>query len=131
VYEVKKQHSNPNRYWQHPILLDTSYLRFPSHQSVRLLYDEHKEIILNNAKEALFLGVPMFDNIHMGMTEVETSKIKRIYDWSTTGMTDYNPYEDRRSFIKFVDEHDRRRGTNFLKTFPELEEFYKNTKTWF
>jgi hypothetical protein len=24
-----------------------------------------------------------------------------------------------------VDEHDKRRGTNFLKTFPELEEFYR------
>lgn len=131
VYDVKKQHANPHRYWQHPILLDTSYLRYPKHQSVRLLYDEHKDLILKNAEEALFLGVPIFDNIHMGMTEVETSKIKRIYDWSTTGMTDYNPHEDRIAFIKFVDEHDKRRGTNFLKTFPELEEFYKKTKTWF
>lgn len=131
VYDVKKQHANPHRYWQHPILLDTSYLRYPKHQSVRLLYDEHKDLVLKNAEEALFLGVPIFDNIHMGMTEVETSKIKRIYDWSTTGMTDYNPHEDRIAFIKFVDEHDKRRGTNFLKTFPELEEFYKKTKTWF
>jgi len=131
VYEVKKQHSNPNRYWQHPILLDTSYLRFPRHQSVRLLYPEHKDLILKNAEEALFLGVPIFDNIHMGMTEVETSKIKRIYDWSISGMAEYDLGEERRSFIKFVDEHDKRRGTNFLKTFPELEEFYKKTKTWF
>ena len=27
-------------------------------------------------------------------------------------------------FKMFVDEHDRRRGTDFLKTFPELEQFY-------
>jgi hypothetical protein len=128
VYEIKKQHSNPHRYWQHPILLDTSYLRFPRHQSVGLLYPEHKELILKNAEEALFLGVPIFDNLHMGMTEVETSKIKRIYDWSTSGAPNYDLHEDRRSFVKFVDEHDKRRGTDFLKTFPELEEFYKKHK---
>ena len=35
---------------------------------------------------------------------------------------------ERNNFVKFVDEHDKRRGTNFLKTFPELEEFYKKIK---
>ena len=32
-------------------------------------------------------------------------------------------------FVKFVDEHDRRRGTNFLETFPELGEFYTFCKS--
>jgi len=32
--------------------------------------------------------------------------------------------KNRSDFIIFVDEHDRRRGTNFLKTFPEMEEEY-------
>jgi hypothetical protein len=27
-----------------------------------------------------------------------------------------------------VDEHDKRRGTNFLETFPELESFYNKCK---
>jgi len=30
-----------------------------------------------------------------------------------------------KDFYLFVNEHDRRRGTNFLQTFPELEEFYR------
>ena len=30
----------------------------------------------------------------------------------------------QRDFHIFFKEHDRRRGTNFVKTFPELEEFY-------
>ena len=33
---------------------------------------------------------------------------------------------NRRDFKIFVDEHDRRRGTNFLETFPELTEFYNH-----
>ena len=36
--------------------------------------------------------------------------------------------QNRKDFIKFVDEHDKRRGTNFLKTFPEMEEFYYKIK---
>jgi hypothetical protein len=34
----------------------------------------------------------------------------------------------RNDFAIFVDEHDRRRGTNFLETFPELKEFYELCK---
>jgi len=127
VYEAKKEHSNNERYWLHPILLDTSYLRYPKHQSVKLLLPEHKELILKNAERALYLGVPIFTNKHMGMTEVETEKIKRIHDWAISE-SNGEIKEDRKNFVKFVDEHDKRRGTNFLNTFPELEEFYYGIK---
>ena len=36
---------------------------------------------------------------------------------------------NRIDFVKFVDEHDRRRGTNFLQTFPELGQFYDSCKS--
>ena len=32
--------------------------------------------------------------------------------------------EHRRNFYRFFSEHDKRRGTNFVETFPELEDFY-------
>jgi hypothetical protein len=64
----------------------------------------------------------------MGMTEVETEKIKRIYDWSISPTQEEELIVERNNFLKFVDEHDKRRGTDFLKTFPELEEFYKKIK---
>jgi hypothetical protein len=35
---------------------------------------------------------------------------------------------DRKDFFRFFTEHDRRRGTDFLKTFPELEEFWNLCK---
>jgi hypothetical protein len=31
---------------------------------------------------------------------------------------------NRKDFITFVNEHDKRRGTDFLKTFPEMEKEY-------
>jgi hypothetical protein len=35
---------------------------------------------------------------------------------------------NRFNFYKFVNEHDKRRGTNFLETFPEYKEFYDSCK---
>jgi hypothetical protein len=34
----------------------------------------------------------------------------------------------RKDFIIFVDELDKRRGTNFTETFPQLKEFYVRNK---
>jgi hypothetical protein len=34
----------------------------------------------------------------------------------------------RKDFYTFFSEHDIRRGTNFGKTFPELNDFYNNCK---
>ena len=57
-----------------------------------------------------------------------TQKIKRIYDWSKSNMDEEELMNLRKDFVIFVDEHDKRRGTNFVKTFPELEELYYKIK---
>ena len=36
--------------------------------------------------------------------------------------------QSRKDFVKFVDEHVKRRGTNFLETFPEYQQFYTEVK---
>ena len=54
-------------------------------------------------------------------------KLKRIYDWHLS--RDYDSekiQEQRRNFFRFFSEHDRRRGTDFCKVFPELESFYRD-----
>lgn len=128
VYDLKIKYSNEKRYWQHPILLDTSYLNHPTHMSVKLLNEEHKKLVLNNAETALFYSVSVFDNKHMGLTEIEVGKIKRIYDWLISDDFKFNIDNERKCFVNFVDEHDKRRNTNFLETFPELQNFYTEIK---
>ena len=32
--------------------------------------------------------------------------------------------KQRKDFVLFIDEYDKRRGKNFLETFPEMEDFY-------
>ena len=125
IYDIKNKHTNEERYWLHPIFLDTSYLRYPKHLGVKLLNDEHKKLILNNAETALYYGVPVFNNKNMGMTETEIRKIKRIHDWAISPTNDDIMFE-RKNLKKFLIEHDIRRNTNFLNDFPELTNFYND-----
>ena len=32
--------------------------------------------------------------------------------------------KQRKDFVLFIDEYDKRRGKNFIETFPEMEDFY-------
>ena len=36
--------------------------------------------------------------------------------------------KQRKDFILFINEYDKRRGKNFLETFPEMEDFYNSCK---
>ena len=125
VVELKRRHHNPYRYWGSSLLLDSSYLRFPEHQSVKILEDEWVSAIDEQAKL-----VDFYEQVRTGVadghgfTDIEINKIIRIKDWFTS--TEGNKMIDtnRKDFYKFITEHDIRRNTNFCKTFPELEEFY-------
>jgi hypothetical protein len=65
-----------------------------------------------------------------GFYEHEADKLKRIYEMAKNAVENKNEFVDwnRHDLVKFVDEHDSRRGTNFLETFPEMETFYNMCK---
>lgn len=128
VYTLKGRHHNPTRYWGSALLLDSSYLRWPTHQTVKILDDEWGPIIDEQAKLVDFYEQMRTGNDGFGFTDIEINKIKRIKDWFYSNEDTQDKLKNQRDFIKFVDEHDRRRGTNFTKTFPELEDFYNKCK---
>jgi len=128
IFELKKKYHNQERYWISAIQLDTSYLRWPSHLSVQILDKKDKELILNSAKKALYYGIKEFTHDNYGFSNVEIQKIKRIYDYAMGTSVLFDVEKNRKDFIKFVDQYDGRRGTNFLETFPQLEEFYVRNK---
>ena len=37
--------------------------------------------------------------------------------------------EGRRMFYEWIQQYDKRRGTDFLKTFPEMNKFYEDCKS--
>ena len=107
-----------------PLMVDFPYLRYPEHQSIFIGSDDIYSYIEEDYK-FIKNNLEPFN----GFTDYEADKFKRILDLSTS-----KPYDDtklyqlRKDFVKFVDEHDKRRNTNFIETFPELLNFYYKIK---
>ena len=127
VFEYKKKYANGQRYWISALQLDTSYLRWPKHLSVKILPDEFKGLILDSAKKALYYGIKEFTKDNYGFSNIEIQKIKRLYDYAI-GSSEFDVEKYRKDFVVFVDEYDRRRGTKFLQSFPKLEKLYVEYK---
>jgi hypothetical protein len=116
VLIMKLKYHNDER----SISLDIPYLDNPKWMSVRILPTDYIPMLL---KQVQF----MRDN-HCngkGFQNWESDKLDRIQ---------YLIKEDPeqvwlKDFGLFFDEHDRRRGTNFLETFPELTNLYNYCKS--
>jgi len=126
VYDLQKEHNNNKRY----IGVNASHLRHPYHQSVKILPSSFGKLIKAHgelAETKLELDDDT-DQVSPGFSEDSVSQIKRIYDWMISPQDSKQLFINRVNFYRFVTEHDRRRGTNFTKTFPELEKFYYQCK---
>lgn len=123
VYELKKQYHNKDRYWGESLQLDTSYIRWPSHLSIKILEDEHKELILKAAKKAMYYGMKDTPMDTHGFSDVQIQKIKRTYDYAIS-KDSFEVEKYRKQFCRFIKQYDERRGTNFIESFPELKDFY-------
>ena len=123
---MKEKYGSSDRYWNSAVFLDSSYLRFPQHQTVQVLPNKWTKNIFEQAQLADYLSIPSFEHKYIGYSDIEVQKIKRIWDWrvATWEQKEEQVKKQRYDFGKFFQEHDKRRGTNFCKTFPELEEFY-------
>lgn len=113
-----------------PIILDAPYLRFPVHQTIFILpkkmlapiYDQ-VTMVYKNLQHPEWYGTA-----NRGFYQWEADKFKRIYELIMHKEDSDEVTIDQKDFIKFVDEHDRRRGTDFLNTFPEFDEVYHKWK---
>ena len=134
VYNLKKEFASTQRAWTTPISLDASYLRYPQHQTVQVLPYDFSTIVKSHAdlvssyEEVFHIGLNK-EGVSYGFTQMEIPKIKRIYDWMVAPQDTKQQMINRHDFYKFFSEHDKRRGTDFCKTFPEYEEFYNFCKT--
>jgi hypothetical protein len=129
VYNLKMEYASDDRYWNSAVFLDSSYLRYPTHQTVQVLDYKWSEEVFQQAQLMDYLAVPLFENKYIGYSDIEIQKVKRIYDWM---LAEKNPtvlHKQRYNFGKYFEEHDRRRGTDFKKVFPEFAEFYEFTKS--
>jgi organic radical activating enzyme len=114
-----------------PIVLDMPYLRHPEHQASYII----PESLLHYVEEQIkFMEDNQETNVpgeeYKGFYEHEIYKLRRIYNIIQTEFNSpsVNINTKRKDFVTFVDEHDRRRGTNFTETYPELVPMYNEFK---
>lgn len=127
IYKLKKEFNSNDRYWNPSVFLDSSYLRYPAHQSVQILPYDFSDKIYEHY--LLVDSLRDYDDKFPGFVDIEVDKIKRIYDWAISPQDVSLQMRNRYDFYNFFSEHDRRRDTNFINTFPELEDFYNFCKT--
>jgi hypothetical protein len=112
------------------IWFDTPILHSPAWQSVQILPPRYREILRDDIeyfKSKVINDDPTArNNAYVGIKDFQIERLERLLTWMEQG--DNLPKEkikrDRADFYRFFDEHDLRRGTNFLETFPEMEDFW-------
>jgi len=105
------------------IEFDTPYLIEPPHLSAQLATDEHIAHLNDTLDYMKQFVRPGYAPLFFSQTEYE--KFERVIRWIENNRYQGNMLRvNRKDFVKFVDEHDKRRGTDFLSTFPELEKDY-------
>jgi organic radical activating enzyme len=129
ILEFKRMYGNKE---YNPILLDIPYLRHPPHQSIFMLEQEHLSLIED---QVTFMALNVEykgwnGSVNRSFYEHEIDKMKRIFEMAQYSLNNPNEFIDnnRKNFVYFVDEHDKRRGTNFVETFPELSNTYDRWK---
>jgi hypothetical protein len=103
------------------IWFDTPLLYTPDWQNIQILPPAYQQCLwdcINYMNENL-------DEMH-GFKDYEVLKMRRDLQFMQKG-TD-NIERKRGDFYRFFSEHDRRRGTNFLETFPVMSEFWNECK---
>ena len=135
IYNFKVKYNSLERYWHPSVMLDSSYLRFPQHQTVQILPESFQQLILEAAEfmDGLRIvnqkpGDKYINQLHTGFTDIEIDKVKRIVDWMKAPQTPEHLTTTRQNFYRYINAHDERRGTNFLKTFPTFLNFYNLCK---
>ena len=122
ILALRKEHSTTyQRVW-----FDTPLLRTPSWQSLQILPEVYVSV-LERVADWMELNLETADKPFHGFKDYEVQRMRRDIDWMKEGRNLDPGYVklQRADFYRFFREHDQRRNTNFLETFPTMKEFWK------
>ena len=109
--------------WQR-IRFDTPYLKEPLQYDMNILPKAEFMPYMQNHLD--FILANLDDKNRSKFNDLEYAKFLRVVKYMESAT--YTPErlkEGRRDFFNWFREYDRRRGTDFVKTFPKLENFYR------
>lgn len=120
ILSLRKQHSTTyQRVW-----FDTPVLHQPRWQSLQILPVSYT-LLLEEAIEYMQQNLETAENRFRGFKDYEIQRLQRNLSWMQTGQRDRQAQAD---FFRFFNEHDRRRETDFLATFPEMRAWWEECK---
>lgn len=120
---------------KHPVSLDVPYIRWPNFLAPWVppidFLPQIEDIVTH-----------MYRNIHQmnwpplcgkGFFDYEVNRFERLYyvirdEMINLGKDTQRLNTLRAHFAEYITEYDRRKGTNFVETFPEYEEFFTQAK---
>jgi organic radical activating enzyme len=125
IIDLRSIHSKTyQRVW-----FDTPLLRTPTWQSLQILPEVYVGV-LERVADWMELNLEQPDRPFRGFKDYEVQRMRRDIDWMKAGRNLDPEYVklQRADFYRFFNEHDKRRKTDFLKTFPEMQEFWNECK---
>jgi organic radical activating enzyme len=107
------------------VWFDTPVLRQPTWQSLQLLPDSYVEQ-LETVWAFMLKNIETENTRFQGFKDYEIARLDRDIAWMRDGQQLNPSYinKNKADFYRFFSEHDRRRGTDFLKTFPEMNSWW-------
>jgi len=119
ILDLRQVHSKTyQRVW-----FDTPVLREPAWQSLKILPESYAQL-LSNTHSWMMSNLETTDDPFHGFKDYEAARLDRDIAWMRSGVDDSMRYQHMADFYRFFSEHDRRRGTDFLKTFPEMRSWW-------
>jgi organic radical activating enzyme len=121
VLELRAKHSTTyQRVW-----FDTPLLREPVWLSVKGMPAAYR-LQLKKTVDWMATIPETIDNRFLGFKDYEVQRLQRIVDQMDSQFDD----KVKSDFYQYFNEHDKRRGTNFIETFPEMIEWWDECKYW-
>jgi len=118
ILHLRKTHSKTyQRVW-----FDTPVLREPAWQSLQILPESYA-VQLEKARDFMLANMVTESNPLHGFKDYEVQRLERDIAWMREGQNRNNSAA-KADFFRFFFEHDKRRGTDFLKTFPEMRSWW-------
>jgi organic radical activating enzyme len=107
------------------VWFDTPVLRQPTWQSLQLLPESYADQ-LETVWAFMLKNIETGSTRFQGFKDYEIARLDRDMAWMRDGQKLDQSYvqQNKADFYRFFTEHDRRRGTNFLKTFPEMSAWW-------
>jgi organic radical activating enzyme len=129
ILEWREKYNGENNetQWQR-VRFDTPHLVEPTIYDMRILPKEEFMPYMHDHLQ--FIKDNLNNSDRTKFTDLEYEKFKRVVDYMFSATYDSEKLvEARKNFYNWFNEHDRRRKTNLLETFPEMTDFYELCKS--